>query len=173
MSTASGASRVADGHHLTQPKYRPDIDGLRGLAVLAVMGYHAFPRLVRGGFVGVDVFFVISGFLISSILFKNLENNSFSYTEFYSRRMKSFPALIVILIPCLFLGWFLLPTNTASLASASQRARGSFRILHSGKRRGISQLRRRANHSCICGHLGSKSSLFFGRCFSESALVAG
>ncbi len=116
MSTASGASRVADGHHLTQPKYRPDIDGLRGLAVLAVMGYHAFPRLVRGGFVGVDVFFVISGFLISSILFKNLENNSFSYTEFYSRRIKRiFPALIVILIPCLFLGWFLLPTEYSQL----------------------------------------------------------
>ena len=50
------------------PSYRPDIDGLRAAAVLAVIGFHAFPGYVRGGFVGVDVFFVISGFLIRATL---------------------------------------------------------------------------------------------------------
>jgi hypothetical protein len=67
---------------LTHPKYRADIDGLRAVAVLLVLGFHAFPSKISGGFVGVDVFFVISGFLISGIIFSNLESNSFTYREF-------------------------------------------------------------------------------------------
>ena len=63
--------------HLTLSKYRADIDGLRAIAVLAVVGFHAFPSWVKGGFVGVDIFFVISGFLISTIIFGSLEQNSF------------------------------------------------------------------------------------------------
>jgi peptidoglycan/LPS O-acetylase OafA/YrhL len=95
--------------HLLHPKYRADIDGLRAIAVLAVVGYHAFPARVRGGFVGVDIFFVISGFLISTIIFENLERGSFSFTEFYSRRIKRiFPALLVVLIACFAFGWFAL-----------------------------------------------------------------
>ena len=58
-------------------------DGLRAFAVLSVVLYHAFPNVVRGGYVGVDVFFVISGFLISSILFTELDEHSFSFTTFY------------------------------------------------------------------------------------------
>ena len=91
------------------PKYRPDIDGLRAIAVLAVLGFHAFPDVVRGGFIGVDVFFVISGFLISSILFANFEQRSFTYAGFYSRRIRRiFPALAVVLLAAFFAGWFLL-----------------------------------------------------------------
>ena len=78
--------------------YRPDIDGLRAFAVLSVVLYHAFPKEVRGGFVGVDIFFVISGFLISSILFNEMTEHRFSFTTFYGRRIRRiFPALAVCL----------------------------------------------------------------------------
>ncbi|WP_395605241.1 acyltransferase family protein [Pseudomonas sp. B16120] len=99
---------TANGH-LSHPKYRPDIDGLRAIAVLSVVVYHAFPSLLTGGFVGVDIFFVISGFLISTIIFGSLDKSSFSLTEFYARRVKRiFPALIVVLVACLVFGWFAL-----------------------------------------------------------------
>ncbi|KTC86052.1 MULTISPECIES: acyltransferase family protein [Legionella] len=91
------------------PKYRPDIDGLRAIAVLSVVFFHAFPTLLKGGFIGVDIFFVISGFLISTIIFGHLEQNSFKVTEFYSRRIKRiFPALLLVLLSCYLLGWFAL-----------------------------------------------------------------
>jgi peptidoglycan/LPS O-acetylase OafA/YrhL len=94
---------MAEMKHL---KYRPDIDGLRSIAVLAVVAFHAFPRHFAGGYVGVDIFFIISGFLISGILFDNLDQNSFSIAEFYSRRVRRiFPALSVVLITCLGFGW--------------------------------------------------------------------
>lgn len=93
--------------HLIHPSYRPDIDGLRAIAVLSVVGFHAFPKILKGGFVGVDIFFVISGFLISTIIFKNLENGSFSFAEFYSRRIRRiFPSLIVVLVATLGFGYF-------------------------------------------------------------------
>lgn len=95
--------------YLTSPKYRPDIDGLRAVAVLAVVAFHAFPNWIKGGFIGVDVFFVISGYLISTIIFENLDRGTFSFSEFYARRIKRiFPALILVLITCFALGWFLL-----------------------------------------------------------------
>jgi len=94
---------------LTHPRYRADIDGLRGVAVLSVVGYHPTPYWVRGGFIGVDVFFVISGFLISTIIFDNLHRGSFSFAEFYGRRIRRiFPAVIIVLIACLAFGWFFL-----------------------------------------------------------------
>lgn len=96
-------------HHLTHPKYRADIDGLRAVAILAVVGYHAFPSWIKGGFVGVDVFFVISGFLISTIIFGSLDKGIFSFKEFYARRIKRiFPALILVMTACYALGWFVL-----------------------------------------------------------------
>ncbi len=95
--------------HLSHPKYRPDIDGLRAIAVLAVVAFHAFPSWVKGGFIGVDVFFVISGYLISTILFENLDRGIFSFSQFYARRIKRiFPALILVLISCFAFGWFVL-----------------------------------------------------------------
>jgi len=88
------------------PKYRADIDGLRAIAVLSVVLYHAFPSLLTGGFVGVDVFFVISGYLISTIIFGNLQNSSFSYLDFYIRRARRiFPALILVLLTVFAIGW--------------------------------------------------------------------
>ena len=89
--------------------YRHDIDGLRALAVFAVFLFHAFPKYLKGGFVGVDVFFVISGFLISSVIFTQLENGSFSFWQFYSRRIRRiYPVLITVLVACLAFGWFFL-----------------------------------------------------------------
>src|SRR4030065_1483737 len=95
--------------HLTHPKYRADIDGLRAIAVLSVVGFHASPYWIRGGFVGVDIFFVISGFLISSIILSNLSKGTFSFAEFYARRIKRiFPALILVMATCYVFGWFVL-----------------------------------------------------------------
>lgn len=89
--------------------YRADIDGLRAVAVLAVIGYHAFPSLVKGGFIGVDIFFVISGFLITGIIANGLEKNKFSFLEFYARRiLRIFPALFVVLLAVFIFGWFTL-----------------------------------------------------------------
>lgn len=96
---------TAAGHF----SYRPDIDGLRALAVGLVIGYHFFPNHVRAGFIGVDIFFVISGYLISSIILGQLERGGFSYRAFYTRRInRIFPALALVLIANLVLGWYAL-----------------------------------------------------------------
>ena len=88
--------------------YRADVDGLRAVAVIAVILFHAGGRL-GGGFVGVDVFFVISGFLISGVILRELERGRFSVVDFYTRRIRRiFPALIVVLAAVLAIGWFLL-----------------------------------------------------------------
>lgn len=90
-------------------EYRPDIDGLRAIAVLAVVGFHSFPGRFPGGYVGVDVFFVISGFLISSVILNGLQKGNFSFTAFYARRVRRiFPALLLVLAACLAFGWLAL-----------------------------------------------------------------
>lgn len=95
--------------HLSNPKYRPDIDGLRAVAVLSVVAFHAFPDRVRGGFIGVDVFFVISGYLISTIILDNLERGTFTFPGFYERRIRRIvPALVLVLATCYLFGWFTL-----------------------------------------------------------------
>ena len=91
------------------PKYRPDIDGLRAIAVGSVLAYHAFPSLLPGGFIGVDIFFVISGFLITTILLQSLAAGDFSYRDFYARRIRRiFPALLLVLLATLAFGWYVL-----------------------------------------------------------------
>ena len=87
--------------------YRPEIDGLRAFAVLSVVAFHAFPGWLNGGFIGVDVFFLISGFLITSHIIENLNKGKFSFTDFFSRRiLRIFPALIVVMTCSLVFGWF-------------------------------------------------------------------
>jgi peptidoglycan/LPS O-acetylase OafA/YrhL len=89
--------------------YRPDIDGLRAVAVIAVLGFHASLPGFEGGFAGVDAFFVISGYLISGIIFRALDAGTFSLPGFYVRRInRIFPALLVILFAVIAIGWVVL-----------------------------------------------------------------
>jgi len=84
---------------MTAHIYRPDIDGLRAVAVLAVIGYHFKIGYLHGGFIGVDIFFVISGYLISQYIIGGLERGRFSFLEFYQRRIRRiFPALVLVLL---------------------------------------------------------------------------
>jgi peptidoglycan/LPS O-acetylase OafA/YrhL len=90
-------------------EYRPDIDGLRAVAIAAVVLYHAFPRVLPGGFVGVDIFFVISGYLITRLIIADLQVDTFSVIGFYQRRIRRiFPALLVVLVACTVCGWYVL-----------------------------------------------------------------
>jgi peptidoglycan/LPS O-acetylase OafA/YrhL len=90
-------------------KYRSDIDGLRGIAVMLVVGFHAFPEWVHGGFIGVDIFFVISGYLITSIIVQDARADRFNLLDFYAKRIRRiFPTLILVLLAVLALGWHVL-----------------------------------------------------------------
>jgi peptidoglycan/LPS O-acetylase OafA/YrhL len=89
--------------------YRPDIDGLRAVAVTLVIAYHVAPQLLPGGFIGVDVFFVISGYLITGLILRSLRGGSFSLVKFYRRRVRRIvPALLVVLVACYAVGWLTL-----------------------------------------------------------------
>jgi peptidoglycan/LPS O-acetylase OafA/YrhL len=89
--------------------YRPDIDGLRAIAVISVVFFHGFPSWVKGGYTGVDIFFVISGYLISSTIYSGLQNNNFSFYAFYSSRIRRImPALLLVLFSIYILRWFIL-----------------------------------------------------------------
>src|SRR5256885_9399319 len=91
---------------LPSPQYRPDVAGLRAIAVMLVLNFHGFPAAMPGGFIGVDVFFVISGFLITGIIAREMEQQRFGLLTFYARRVRRiFPALIVVLCAALVLGW--------------------------------------------------------------------
>jgi hypothetical protein len=107
---------------LTHPKYRADIDGLRAIAVLSVVFFHAFPGRFHGGFIGVDIFFVISGFLITTIIFNNLKTGRFTFGRFYVNRIiRIFPSLIVVLLAVLLIGWItLLPYQFVKLAREAE-----------------------------------------------------
>jgi peptidoglycan/LPS O-acetylase OafA/YrhL len=98
--------------------YRPDIDGVRAVAVLLVIGFHAFPSWVPGGFIGVDLFFVISGYLITGTILRDVSDNKFTYIQFYARRFRRIaPALVVVLLGTFILGtYLLLPAELQALA---------------------------------------------------------
>jgi peptidoglycan/LPS O-acetylase OafA/YrhL len=107
--------------------YRADVDGLRAIAVLSVLIFHAFPSALRGGYIGVDIFFVISGFLISSIIIENLEAGRFSFFGFYARRVRRiFPALLLVFFSCLSLGWFFLLPDEYQLLGKHVTAGAAF-----------------------------------------------
>ena len=109
--------------------YRPDIDGLRAMAVIAVILYHAGVPYAGGGYIGVDVFFVISGFLITSLIMKDKEQGTFTFAGFWERRARRIlPALVTMIAATLVAGWFLfLPVDYAALGkqTAAQAVFGS------------------------------------------------
>ena len=114
--------------------WRNDITGLRALAVLPVIIFHAFPKAIPGGFFGVDVFFVISGYLISGIIFRGLQNGSFSYRSFYAKRIKRIlPNLLLVLLFCMVAGWiYLTPAEYKNLGqhvSSSAFFSENFRLM--------------------------------------------
>src|SRR5215831_12834260 len=112
---------TADSSRALRPKYRSDVDGLRCVAVLSVLAFHLSPGRVPGGFVGVDVFFVISGYLISSIIVSEINAGKFSIIGFYDRRIRRiFPALFAMLIGLCFAAWFLfLPAEFIAFAKSA------------------------------------------------------
>ena len=93
--------------------YRPEVDGLRAVAILSVMLFHAGVMGFSGGYVGVDIFFVISGYLITAIIYKEISNGEFSIVNFWERRVRRIlPALYFVLFFTVIAAWFiLLPTE--------------------------------------------------------------
>jgi peptidoglycan/LPS O-acetylase OafA/YrhL len=92
-----------------KPNYRKEIDGLRAIAVLLVVVYHGFPNFLKGGFLGVDIFFVLSGFLITGIISTELNTAVFNLRQFYLNRIRRiFPSLLVVMMTFLVAGWFVL-----------------------------------------------------------------
>ncbi|MGB8853802.1 MAG: acyltransferase [Pirellulales bacterium] len=102
------------------PHYRPEIDGLRGIAILAVVANHIDSRILPGGFVGVDVFFVISGYLITSILLREASQGAVSFTRFYARRVRRLlpAAAVMSAIVTLLAGAIFLPRDLKDLGAS-------------------------------------------------------
>jgi len=108
-------------HSTFKKSYRPDIDGLRALAVISVVLFHMDSSLVPGGFIGVDIFFVISGFLITGIITRDSDRRNFSFKEFYRRRIKRIvPILSFVIVTTLVAAHFiLLPEDLARLSNSA------------------------------------------------------
>ena len=109
-------------------KYRADLDGLRAIAIVPVVLFHAFPLIVTGGFIGVDIFFVISGFLITQIITNELEKNQFTLTRFYAKRIRRItPALVLSFLGVGLMGWlFLFPHEFSQLGRHILASAGFF-----------------------------------------------
>jgi peptidoglycan/LPS O-acetylase OafA/YrhL len=100
-------AKTAAGKDIT---HIPALDGLRTVAILGVFIYHIYPAALSGGYLGVDVFFVISGFLITSIIFNDIKNNAFSFKEFYLRRIQRLlPNAVAVVLVTLLLWYFFMP----------------------------------------------------------------
>lgn len=111
--SSSSLSKVLPGNPVS---YRPDIDGLRAVAVLGVVLFHMNPAWLPGGYAGVDVFFVISGYLISLILLTEHSRQDFSYRRFYARRIRRlFPSLLLVFVGVAAFGWFALTSHEYEL----------------------------------------------------------
>jgi peptidoglycan/LPS O-acetylase OafA/YrhL len=112
--------------------YRPDIDGMRALAVLSVILFHISKGLLPGGFVGVDVFFVISGYLISAHIFQAQRHGTFSFIQFYGRRIRRIvPAMTVVVIATLAAAeWLLLPDDARAAAKSAVMSFASLANVH-------------------------------------------
>ena len=104
--------------------FRYDINGLRAIAVLAVVFFHFQPNWLTGGFAGVDVFFVISGFLMTSIIFRGVDNNNFNLVRFYTARAnRIIPVLGVATIALMIFGWFyLIPPDFRELGRQVEKS---------------------------------------------------
>ncbi len=112
---------------LSQTSYRRDIDGLRALAVIAVVLFHAGAFGMQGGFVGVDIFFVISGYLITSIIAGDLAEQKFSVVEFYERRIRRIvPALVVMMAMSTLVSVVILPPQQLASFGRSEAAASAF-----------------------------------------------
>lgn len=101
-------------------KYRKEIDGLRALAILPIIFFHANSKVIPGGFAGVDVFFVISGYLISSIILPQLENKTFSLMNFYEKRARRILPALLFLILCIlpFAYFWMLPSDLRNFSKS-------------------------------------------------------
>ena len=108
-------------------EHREEIDGLRAIAVIPVILYHAGFSTFSGGFIGVDVFFVISGFLITSIILKDLNSGEFRLAHFYERRARRIlPALSLVMFVCLLAAWVFMDPHNYALLSRSMVATSTF-----------------------------------------------
>ena len=150
-------------------RIRYDIEGLRALAVLSVLINHAFPRWLPGGFVGVDIFFVISGYLIGRHLLQDINAGRLSIMGFYAKRARRiFPALAIVLICVWGAGWVFLRLLSSLpwpdiwwLQSFSQT------ISCFGRKVGTSTRLRSTNLYCTYGHSALRNSSIFSflRCY--------
>ena len=107
--SAHATDTLTGGRSPVSIRYRPDIDGMRAVAVIVVILFHNFPDKCPGGFIGVDIFFVLSGYLISAVILGGLRRREFSLAGFYARRIRRiFPALSLVLFSTLLVGWCIL-----------------------------------------------------------------
>ena len=150
--------------------YRPDIDGLRAIAVLSVILFHYKAKWLPGGFAGVDVFFVLSGYLITKHLFEDIQKHGFAIGSllgrFYNKRIRRIvPALFAVLAITLAAGWFLLMPGDYATTGASASYSASAISISIGTP-DTSTAKPSCNRFFICGHsVLRNNSISFGRSY--------